>query len=79
MVTVWPMPSGLPTAKTTSPTRSLSLSASTTNGQVVGLDLDDRDVGFRVGADDLGLEFATVGEETLSSSAPSITWLLVRM
>ncbi len=65
IVTVWPTASGLPMANTTSPTRSLSLSASVTQGRFVGLDLDDGDVGLRVGADHPGLELAVVGQGDL--------------
>ena len=57
-------PNGLPMATTQSPTRTASESPSLTNGQVVRrrLELDERDVGQRVGAEHLGLERAPVVE-----------------
>ena len=55
-VTVPPRPNGLPTASTQSPTRGL-FSANLTNGNVLlGLDLEQRDIGARVGADQLGID-----------------------
>ena len=60
VVTVWPMPKGLPMASTTSPTSTLSLSAMGDGGQVLGVDLDDRDVALRVAADHLGRELPAV-------------------
>ncbi len=60
VVTVWPMPKGLPMASTTSPTSTLSLSAIGDGGQVLGVDLDDGDVALRVAADDFGGELAAV-------------------
>ena len=64
-VTVPPRPKGLPTAMTSSPTRTLSLSPSGSCGQVAGVDLDQREVALLVGADDLGVELALVGEADL--------------
>ena len=64
-VTVPPRPKGLPTAITSSPTRTWSLSPSASSGRSVGVDLEQREVGLLVGADDLGVELAVVGEAHL--------------
>ena len=56
-VTVLDRPNGLPTAITQSPTRSLAVVAELDGGQrLVALDLEQRDVGRRIGADQLGGE-----------------------
>ena len=54
IVTVWPMPSGLPTASTTSPTWTLSELPSGSVCRFVAVDLQHREIARRVGADDLG-------------------------
>ena len=52
-VTVPPRPKGLPTATTHSPTRALSESPSCTKGScLIGFHLQQRQVGFRIEADD---------------------------
>ena len=64
-VTVPPRPNGLPTATTQSPTRGC-LSANLTNGKVCDcLDLQQREVGALVGADQLGLELVVLVEADL--------------
>ena len=55
-VTVWPMPNGLPTATTKSPTRSASESASGSAVRLRRGDAHQGHVGVGVGADELGLE-----------------------
>ena len=52
-VTVPPRPNGFPTATTQSPTRG-AWSANFTNGKSLAIDLDQREIGLLVGADDLG-------------------------
>jgi hypothetical protein len=47
--------------------------------QLVQPDLEHRQVGFRVGADDLGRRAAAVGQHHLDLVGASTTWLLVRM
>ena len=47
IVTVWPTPSGLPTASTTSPTRIASESPIGSTGRLAALDLDHRQVARR--------------------------------
>ena len=64
-VTVPPRPKGLPTAITSSPTRTWSLSPSASSGRSFGVDLQEREVGLLVGADHLGVELAVVGEAHL--------------
>ena len=59
-VKVRPSPSGLPTARTHSPTRSRSLSPSVARGETGGVDLQHRDIGVGIGADDLGGELTAV-------------------
>ena len=63
-VTVPPRPNGLPTASTQSPMRG-AFSASFDVGEVVAaVDLDQREVGPRIGADDLGrIGLAVVGRD----------------
>ena len=64
-VTVPPRPNGLPTAITQSPTRGC-LSANFTNGKVSRrLDLEQREVGALVGADQLGLVLVVLVEADL--------------
>ena len=53
-VTVWPTPNGLPMASTTSPTCSASTSPKVDHRQLVELDLEHRQVGLGVGADQPG-------------------------
>ena len=68
-VTVPPRPNGLPTAITQSPTRGV-LSANFTNGKVCRrLDLEQRDVGALVGADQLGLVLVVLVEADLDLAA----------
>ena len=62
LVTVWPMPNGLPIASTRSPTSSRSESPSGSVGSAVGLDVQEREVGGLVGADQLGPELAPIGQ-----------------
>ena len=62
LVTVSPTPIGLPIANTMSPTLIWSLSAILAAGRSCGVDLEHRDVGLRVAADDLGGQFAAVVE-----------------
>ena len=54
------LPSGLPTASTHSPTRARLTLAQLRRRKPGGVDLHDRHVGQRVGADHLGLELAMV-------------------
>ena len=76
-VTVPPRPNGLPTASTQSPIRG-GCSAKLDEGEVVAaVDLDQGEIGARIGADDLGgVGLAVVGGD-LNVSALSTTWLLV--
>ena len=55
-------PSGLPMATTSWPTRSWSASPSTAGDVAVARGADDGEVGQRVGADDLEVDLAAVGE-----------------
>ena len=59
-VALFSKPKGEPMASTHSPGFSLRRIADAHRRQVLRLDLDDRDVGALVGADDLGLELAPV-------------------
>ena len=52
IVTVWPTPSGLPIASTTSPTRTGRSRRTARVGRPVAVDLEHREVARRVGADD---------------------------
>ena len=61
-VIVFSRPNGLPMATTHSPTLSLSGSPIDDARQLLRVDLQQRDVGALVGADDLGDEFALVGQ-----------------
>ena len=63
-VTVPPRPNGLPTASTQSPTRG-GVSGKLDEGEVVAaVDLDQREIGARIGADDLGgVGLAVVGRD----------------
>ena len=62
-VALFSKPNGEPIASTHSPDLAASSeSPSFTVGRFVGVDLDHRDVGLLVGADDLGGELAPVGE-----------------
>ena len=79
IVTVWPTLSGLPMANTTSPTRSLSLSASVTVGRFWASILMMATSVFGSVPMTLALNSRSSGSATFSSSAPSTTWLLVRM
>ena len=47
--------------------------------QVLAVYLDEGEVGSLVGSDDASREFTVVVQCTVSSSAPSTTWLLVTM
>ena len=62
IVTVWPTPSGLPTASTTSPTRTASESPSVSVCRLVPSIFSDRQIARLIRADDLGLEAAAVGQ-----------------
>ena len=70
-VTELSKPYGEPMATTHSPTRIGVGIADLDHGQVGRVDLDHRDVGLRIGANDLRREFALVGEpdENLVSGA----------
>ena len=59
-VTVWPSPNGLPIASTKSPTCSRSESPIGTAVRLLGRDLQHRDIGFGVAADQLGRETPVV-------------------
>ena len=60
-MTLPPRPKGLPIASTQSPTRELSLSPQSTGGQrLVGLDLQQRDIGLGVAPDEFGLKIGVV-------------------
>ena len=60
-VTELERPKGLPTATTQSPTRSCAVVAELDGGQrLVDFDLEQRDVGGGIGADQLGGEAAPV-------------------
>ena len=62
-VTELDRPNGLPTATTQSPTRSCAVVAEFDGRQrLVALDLEQRDVGSGIGADQLGVEAAPVGQ-----------------
>ena len=62
-VTVPPRPNGLPTATTQSPTRDVVLGELHVGELAVGaVDLEQREVGLVVGADDLGRELGAVVE-----------------
>ena len=54
IVTVWPMPSGLPTASTTSPTWTASELPSASDGRLVAVDLEHGQIARLVRADQLG-------------------------
>jgi hypothetical protein len=79
MVTVWPTPSGLPIASTTSPTCTASELPSASAGSPSAVTLSS--------ATSLGLSVPTTaagsvrpsGNSTVMLSAPSITWLFVTM
>ena len=79
LVTVWPTPNGIADGQHRSPTCSASESPSTIDRQLVELDLEHRQIGIGVGADHLARARAAVVSVTSISSAPSTTWLLVRM
>jgi len=78
MVTVWPMPKGLPTAKTMSPTSILSLSAKVTGSRSLALTLRTAMSDFSSPPTTLALSSRPSGSLAFTSSAPSTTWLLVR-
>ena len=59
-VTVFSRPNGEPIASTHSPTFRLLRVADRDHRQVLGVDLQHRDVGLRVGAQHLGAVFAAV-------------------
>ena len=61
---------GTPMAQAISPTRTVSLSASSSTGKIGGVDLDDRDVRFLVGANEPGREQAAVLEPHLDLRRP---------
>ncbi len=76
-VTVPPRPNGLPTASTQSPTRAF-WEASFTIGEVAALDLEQGEVGLRIGADHLRVAGAAVVQRRSEPRLPfSTTWLLV--
>ena len=60
IVTVWPTPSGLPSARTTSPTCTWSESPERQGLQVLGVDLQHGEIARRVRADDVCLHAAAV-------------------
>ena len=62
MVTVWPRPSGLPKASTTSPTRMASESPNGSTAQALGLDLENGQVAGRVAPHHLRVEGPSVGK-----------------
>ncbi len=65
-VTEPPRPKGLPIAITQSPTIGSVAVAELDEGQIVaGVDLEDREIGLRVGADDLGRPARAVSQENL--------------
>ena len=65
-VTVPPRPNGLPTAITQSPTRGVLLGElDEREGLAAGLDLEQRQVGALVGADQLGLVLVVLVEADL--------------
>ena len=79
LVTVWPMPNGLPTARTRSPTSTMSLSAKVIAGRFFAST-------FTTARSDCGSVPMTLAvssrpslRETLMRSAPFTTWLFVRM
>ena len=61
-VTVWLRPSGLPIASTTSPARSSSDRPSGMTGRSWQIDAQDRQIGVRIRADDLGRGDAPIGQ-----------------
>ena len=61
-VALFSKPNGEPIASTHSPGLDLRGIAERHGRQVLRVDLDHRDIGALVGADDLGLELAPVGE-----------------
>jgi hypothetical protein len=61
-VTLFSKPNGEPMATTHSPTRVRCRVAEANDRQIVGVDAQHGDVGQLVEADDLGLEFALVGQ-----------------
>ena len=76
-VTVPPRPNGLPTASTHWPTFGCSV-AKRHIGEAVAFDLEQREVGALVGADQLGVELApVVHQDREFLGAVSTTWLLV--
>ena len=63
-VTLPPRPNGLPIASTQSPTREVSLSPQVAARQrLVGLDLQQRDIGLGVAPDELGLQIGVVVQD----------------
>ena len=70
IVTVWPTPRGLPNASTTSPTRVASESPNGERREAGGLHLQHGQVARRVGADDLRVESAAVGQVDLHLLRP---------
>ncbi len=79
IVTVWPMPSGLPTASTTSPTCTLSeLPSGSVCRFVPSIFSTARSLGASVPTTFASNVRPSVSS-TLTWSAPSTTWLLVRM
>ena len=79
-VTLFSKPNGEPIAITHSPGRSFDGSPMLHGRQVLRLDLQHRDVGALVGADDLRGVLAPVGQScTVTSSASATTCALVRM
>ena len=62
IVTVWLKPSELPIASTTSPTSSVSERPSADLGQVGQVDLEQRELGIRVRADELGHGDSAIGQ-----------------
>ena len=79
VVTVWPMPNGLPIASTTSPTSTLSLSAIGTAGRSLASILITATSLFGSRPTTLAVNSRPSCRATFTSSAPSTTWLLVRM
>ena len=62
IVTVCPMPSGLPTARTTSPTWTASELPTATRRKIGRINFQEREIARLVGADQLRLEAAAVGK-----------------
>ena len=83
LVTVRSRPNGLPIATTGSPTWTFDELPERQRVQLARrrVDLEQRHVGGRVGADDLGARSSVSESPSLTSIlfAPSTTWLLVRM